>query len=92
MPSGFDGVDNAVGISGNAFAAEHGSIVSGRERWRGVRPVGDGLPCLLCPVDEREADSWFLCLVPAHGVELGDGFGMLPLGQSHAVREARKRA
>jgi hypothetical protein len=44
-------------------------------------------------IDERQADPWFLLLVPAHGGgELGDGFGMLPLGQSHPVSEARKRA
>lgn len=44
-------------------------------------------------VDECKADSRCLCLVPAYGcIELGDCFWMLPLGQGHVVREARKRA
>jgi hypothetical protein len=58
-----------------------------------VRPVSDVLSGLLRPVDEWEADPRFLRLIPTHGsVELGDGFGMLPLSQGHAVSEARKRA
>lgn len=86
-------VDDAVGVSTNSLAADHGAIVSDRE-WRcGVRPLVEVFPGLPCLVDQRQADLWFLLFVPAHcGVELGDGFGVLPLRQGHAVSEARNRS
>ena len=73
--------------------SDHGVVVSGCEQWGGVRPLVNVFPGFLRPVNEREADPWLLLFVPAHGlVELGDGSGVLPLDQSHAVSEARNRA
>lgn len=87
------GVDDSIRVSANGLAADHGSIVSGREGWGGVRPVGDVFSGMMRRVDECEPDPWFRRLVPAHGsVELDGGFGMLSLSQSHAVREACKPA
>lgn len=55
--------------------------------------MGDVAPGLLRPIDERETDPRFLCLVPAHGVvELGNCLKVFTLRQGRAVREARKRA
>lgn len=61
------GVDDSIRVSANALDTNHGSVVSGRERRRGVRPPSDVLPGFLHPVDEREIDPWLLRLVPAHG-------------------------
>ena len=56
----FHGVDDPVRVSANGLAADHGSIVRGREGACGVRPVGDVLSCLLRPVDERQTYPRFL--------------------------------
>ena len=86
-------VDDAVRVSANGLAADHGAIVSGREWWGGVRPLVEVFPGLPCSVDERKADPWLLVFLPAHGVvELRDGLGVLSLGQGHAVSKARKRS
>ena len=53
----FHGVDDPVRVSVNGLAADHGSVVSGRERRCGVRPVGKIFARLLCPVDERQGQG-----------------------------------
>jgi|SRR5690625_1693677 len=45
------------GSTANDLAADHGSVVRGRERRRDLRPVGEVSSGLLCPVDERR-ESW----------------------------------